>query len=198
MEGKGWGRAVRRADRTGRRAALTATLGGLLCAVFCALPPVAAADAPRENSWDELMPKGWDPMGGIKRPPGLGLMNDADPRVLEMMRELREIWDTAPTRDDLDGKPFRLSGYVVPLEQVKGELKEFLLVPYFGACIHTPPPPANQVVHVFPAKGQKGLRSMDVVTVQGSLRSVRGDSALGASGYRMDAAAVEAYKPPAR
>lgn len=180
-----------------RRRALLAGAGVWVIGSVAWAPLAVAADGARENSWDELVPKGWDPMAGIKRPPGLGLMNDADPRVLEMMRELREVWDTAPTRDDLDGKPFRLSGYVVPLEQVKGELKEFLLVPYFGACIHTPPPPANQVVHVFPAKGLKGVRSMDVVTVKGHLRAARGDSAMGASGYRIEAAVVDPYVAPA-
>ncbi|MGF1457051.1 MAG: DUF3299 domain-containing protein, partial [Alphaproteobacteria bacterium] len=50
---------------------------------------------------------------------------------------------------DLDGKTIRIPGYVVPLTAVEGnEYKEFLLVPYFGACIHTPPPPPNQILYV--------------------------------------------------
>ena len=179
--------------------ALMAALPILSLGLAAGATGAAAAEGARENTWEELVPPGWDPMAGIKRPAGLGMMNDGDPRVLEMMRELREVWDAAPTRDDLDGKPFRLSGYVVPLEQLKGEVKEFLLVPYFGACIHTPPPPANQIVHVFPAKAAKGLRTMDVVTVRGTLRALRGDSAMGVSGYRIEAAAVEAYvAPPAK
>jgi len=154
-----------------------------------------AAGAPRENTWEELVPPGWDPMAGIKKPATLGMMSDADPRVLDMMRNLREIWDNAPTRPELDGKPFRLSGYVVPLDQMKGEVREFLLVPYFGACIHTPPPPANQIVHVFASRGGKGLRTMDVVTVQGTLQAKRGDTVMGASGYRILEATVEPYVP---
>ncbi len=157
------------------------------------------AQAPKENRWEELMPKDWDPMAGFKAPPGgIGLLDDSDPRVFDLMRELRTAWDNAPTRAELDGQAFRLSGYLVPLEQVRGEIKEFLLVPYFGACIHSPPPPANQIVHVLPARGAKGLRSMDAVTVQGTLRIARSDTAMGASGYRLDAASVEPYKPPPR
>jgi hypothetical protein len=65
-------------------------------------------------------------------------------------------------------------------------------VPYFGACIHTPPPPANQIVHVLPKAGMK-LKSMDVVWVDGTLKAQRGDSYMGVSGYRMDAEAVTPY-----
>lgn len=174
-----------------RRALLT-----LGAAVLCA-PSTPAADA-RDLPWDELVPRGWDPMAGFKRPPNMGLMSDADPRMQELMRELRESWDQAPTRPELDGKAVQINGYLVPLEQAKGEVREFLLVPYFGACIHTPPPPANQIVHVLPTKPAKGLRAMEVVTVRGTLRVTRSDTAMGASGYRIDGAAVEVYTPPDR
>lgn len=50
--------------------------------------------------------------------------------------------------DELDGRHVRLPGYVVPLEFSDSRITEFLLVPWLGACIHTPPPPANQIVHV--------------------------------------------------
>ena len=159
----------------------------------------AHAQAPRENRWAELVPPGWDPMAGLKAPPAeIGMLGDSDPRVLEMMDRLRAAWDQAPTRNELDRQRFRLSGYVVPLEQVRGEVTEFLLVPYFGACIHSPPPPANQIVHVTPPKGVKGLRTMDVVTVQGLLRVARNDSPMGVSGYRIEGAAVEPYVEPPR
>jgi hypothetical protein len=64
--------------------------------------------------------------------------------------EIMEKRETAATavNEDLVGKTVRLPGYVLPL-QIKGKKAiEFLLVPTVGACIHTPPPPANQVVHV--------------------------------------------------
>ncbi|WP_295639484.1 DUF3299 domain-containing protein [uncultured Methylibium sp.] len=159
--------------------------------------PGLAADV-RDLPWEELVPKGWDPMAGFKRPPNMGLMSDADPRMQELMRALRESWDQAPTRPELDGKAVQISGYLVPLEQARGEVSEFLLVPYFGACIHTPPPPANQIVHVLPARPAKGLRAMEVVTVRGKLSVARSDSAMGVSAYRIDGAAVEICTPPDR
>jgi hypothetical protein len=151
---------------------------------------------PREIKWDDLVPKGWDPMQGFKGG-NLGALNDADPQAADMLKQMRAAWDAAPTVSALDGQNVKIPGYVVPLEEVRGELKEFLLVPYFGACIHTPPPPANQIVLVVPQGGAK-FQAMDTVWVSGTLRAARADSAMGASGYRLESAAVEKYVVPAR
>ena len=48
----------------------------------------------------------------------------------------------------LDGALIRMPGYLLPLEFSGKKVSEFLLVPWVGACIHTPPPPPNQIVHV--------------------------------------------------
>lgn len=57
------------------------------------------------------------------------------------------------TNDALDGKQVRIPGYLLPLEFKDKKVTEFLLVPWVGACIHTPPPPPNQIVHVKLDKG---------------------------------------------
>lgn len=44
-------------------------------------------------------------------------------------------------RQDLDGKEITIAGFVIPLEGTESNITEFLLVPFFGACIHVPPPP---------------------------------------------------------
>ena len=150
----------------------------------------------RTATWEELVPKGWNPVAN--QDPKLGLLPDSDPKVLQMMRELREVWDNAPTVPALAGAAIKLPGYVVPLEESKAGLKEFLLVPYFGACIHTPPPPANQIVHVVVDTPVKGFRSMDTVWVSGTLSTRRADSPMGTSGYGLSAARVERYVAPAR
>jgi hypothetical protein len=160
--------------------------------------PPSHPDTPhiyRELQWKELVPQGWDP---LKRFRGIPLteMNDSDPRVAELQRQMREAWDNAPTVYRMDGVNAKLSGYVVPLEVSSGNLKEFLLVPYFGACIHTPPPPANQIVHVVLSQPVKGIHTMDAVLVSGVLRTARKVSLMGMSGYAMDTAFVEPYLPP--
>ena len=153
---------------------------------------LAQAAAPREVQWSVLVPKGWNPIELLKK---------ASPQALddspESMRALREIWDNAPTNPEINGANVKIPGYVVPLDSSAAGMKEFLLVPYFGACIHTPPPPANQIVHVLVDKPAK-LRAMDVVWVSGVIKAARTDSAMGASGYRIEAAGLEPFVPRAK
>ncbi|WP_193140985.1 DUF3299 domain-containing protein [Meridianimarinicoccus sp. MJW13] len=66
--------------------------------------------------------------------------------------EKREAAASA-VNEALVGKNIRMPGYVLPLEFKDRKAVEFLLVPTIGACIHTPPPPANQVVHVVYPEG---------------------------------------------
>ena len=157
-----------------------------------AAAPAAKAGAFREIKWDELVPRNWDPMKDLK---GLDLsaLNDADPRANEMLKKMRQVWDNAPANPALDGQAVRIPGYVVPLEEGPDGPKEFLLVPYFGACIHSPPPPANQIIHVLPRSVPKGVRSMDPVWISGTLVREKTDSYMGAAGYRMQAQLVEPY-----
>ena len=97
--------------------------------------PAARPGAFREIRWDELVPKDWDPMKGISDP-NLGMLGDTDPKVMEMMRRMREAWDNAPTVARLDGAAIKLPGYLVPLDESKAGIAEFLLVPYFLSLIH--------------------------------------------------------------
>ena len=172
--------------------ALLVLTGGSALAQAAPKGAATAAHTFREITWDELVPKDWDPLKQFKDM-NFGVLNDADPRAAEMLKKMREVWDNAPVNDTLDGQSIRIPGYIVPLEESKAGMKEFLLVPYFGACIHTPPPPSNQIIHVLPARAPKNLHSMDTVWVNGRLKAFRSDTFMGASGYRMDAAAIEPY-----
>jgi hypothetical protein len=77
-------------------------------------------------------------------------------------------------------------------------MREFLLVPYFGACIHTPPPPANQIIHVTSATPIKGFRTMDAMWASGTLRTAISDTAMGNSGYRMELEVAAPYREQGR
>lgn len=178
-------------------AASLGTATGFVCteaaAATPAPPKAPASQAPiREIKWDELVPKGWDPTKSF-RTRSAGIVSDADPRAWKLMKEFRVVLDNAPLVDSLEGAVIKIPGYVVPLETVRSELKEFLLVPYFGACIHTPPPPANQVILVHPDKAVAGFHTMDTVWVRGTLHAIRQESFAGTSGYTVDAVAVERY-----
>ena len=161
-------------------------------------PPVAGKPGTaRTIAWDQLVPADWDPFKDFK---GVDLqrMNDGDPRATQMLRRMREIWDNAPTNAQLVGQTVRIPGFVVPLEDGKEGLKEFLLVPYFGACIHSPPPPANQIIHVLAKTPAKGLRSMDTVWITGPLATQRTDSFMGTAGYRIEAQEIAPYEDKPR
>ena len=71
--------------------------------------------------------------------------------------------------EQLLGKLVRLPGYVLPLEVKDYKAVEFLLVPTVGACIHTPPPPANQLVHVRYPQGLEVKGMYQPVWIQGHL-----------------------------
>ena len=178
-------------------ACATLLLGAVVVVAAEASKAAPAGKAAVTTRWEDLIPKEWDPTKPF-RDLKLEMLRDSDPRVLQLMRDLRATWDNAPTNPRLDGTPVRLPGYVVPLEVVQGDLREFLLVPYFGACIHTPPPPANQIVHVKVGQPLQGLRMMDAVWVNGTLRTERQDSVMGVSGYAIEGAVIERYTPGPR
>jgi hypothetical protein len=117
----------------------------------------------------------------------------------------RQMRKTA-LNEELNGKRVRLGGYLLPLEQTGKEIREFLLVPYVGACIHVPPPSPNQIVHGISEKPI--TYAMDdmfkPVAATGRLRAKSGRKNLflrdGASdveiGYVMEVEAVEKYTKP--
>jgi hypothetical protein len=162
----------------------------------------SAAQSYREIDWLALVPKDWNPHERLKDK-NVAILNardklkDDDELAKQWLRELREVLDTAPAVDAMDGEFVKLPGYVVPLEETGDGLKEFLLVPYFGACIHTPPPPANQIVHVVASGAVKGIRAMDAVWVKGRLKTLRRDTSMGVSGYALAADSIEPYRKSA-
>ncbi len=152
-----------------------------------------AAASYRETSWDDLLPKGWDPMAAFKHL-DLSKLKDGDPRADEALLNLRQAWDAAPANEAMNGATIRIAGFLVPLEWGDKKLKEFLLVPYFGACIHAPPPPANQIIHVIAEPPAKGMQAMEPVWVEGTLAIALSDTDMGRSSYRMKARSVSKYK----
>jgi hypothetical protein len=151
-------------------------------------PPAGVADL----EWEALMPQGWnarDAMKGVD----LASLSDNDPRANELMAKLRAEMDRAPVVKSLDGKRVRIAGFTVTLERNDKGITEFLLVPYFGACIHTPPPPANQIVHVLAGTPVPPEKAIFPVWVTGTLKTVAAVTAEGAAGYRIVEAQVEEY-----
>jgi hypothetical protein len=165
----------------------TNPLGGKPATAVQATPGQA-----REIAWAELVPKDWNPMQAYKDI-DFSKLDDSDPRANEILMKMQAASDDAPSNPAMNGVDVRIPGFIVPLEEVKGEVTEFLLVPYFGACIHSPPPPANQILHIKPQHGAR-FRAMDTVWVTGRLETVRNASMMGVSGYSMAAQSVTKYR----
>jgi hypothetical protein len=160
-------------------------------------PSAADSAAPgfEPLQWAALIPDDWDPTDNLRRvSESQSSLSDRDPKARVLFASMREVLDSAPGRPALHGRKVRIPGYVVPLEQQAEGLMEFLLVPYFGACIHTPPPPANQIIHVILRQPVPGLRAMDAVWVKGTISVARHDNAVAVSSYRMQSAAAEPYE----
>ena len=147
-----------------------------------------------ELDWDALIPEGWRP-GEVMGEYDNGDLSDDDPRAQELMAKLRELWREAPVVHEYDGKVVKLPGFIVPVDMDAKSISEFLLVPYYGACIHVPPPPANQTVHVVTDKdGAYEGKLFDTVWVTGKISVVSLSIDLGDAGYRIDATHVEPYE----
>lgn len=117
------------------------------------------------------------------------------------IRELRRQRARAVV-EDLNGQQIRMPGYALPLEYSDKKIAEFLLVPWVGACIHTPPPPPNQIVYVKLAQGIENAGWFTPVWVTGemvvkaakkNLFLVDGSSGIDV-GYTLQASQVEPYR----
>lgn len=117
--------------------------------------------------------------------------------IAQKDRRLAQSVNTA-----LDDQLVRMPGYLLPLEFSGKQVTEFLLVPWVGACIHTPPPPPNQIVHVKAVKpvGNIGLFAPIWVTGRMAARPTRTNlylvdgSADISVGYSLEATRVEPYE----
>ncbi len=94
---------------------------------------------------------------------------------------------------ELNGQTVKLPGFIVPLEGDETRVTEFLLVPYFGACVHVPPPPTNQMIYV---KYEQGLPIdiiWDAVWVTGKLSTNSFTIDEFSTGYSMEATLANPY-----
>ncbi|MBD1568069.1 DUF3299 domain-containing protein [Aliivibrio sp. S10_S31] len=105
---------------------------------------------------------------------------------------------------EYDGKKVRMPGFIVPIEFDGLKTTEFLLVPVAGACIHMPPPPANQIVRVSYPEGFTVQNVQYPVWIEGDFHSkkvteevflVDGQSDI-TMGYEMNASLIEDYYEP--
>ena len=97
-------------------------------------------------------------------------------------------------RPEMDGKAIRIPGFIVPLEfNSEQTITEFFLVPYFGACLHMPPPAPNQIIYVKHPEGIQLNALYDPFWITGVLRASLVENDLAAAAYVVEMADYEPY-----
>lgn len=173
----------------------------LLIVLVLIAPPIAAgaeAGDAREITWDDLMPDDWrpfDPYTDLSEEQ-LNQLYEGSPLEQQLIQKYIEVQSSAPVVGELDGQRVRIPGYIVPLDFSGTDLTEFLLVPYFGACIHVPPPPSNQIVYVKAEEPFKEGAMFVPVWVTGTISTDAHQNEVGDAGYTIAATHIEKYKLP--
>ncbi|MGG5290342.1 DUF3299 domain-containing protein [Pseudomonas shirazensis] len=165
----------------------------LMVLVLLCTSPVWAAE-PRELDWPALIPEG-APVEAPQLAPLHDLSQIGNALAAESAPPAPQQSANAPVVQALDNQQIKLPGYIVPLEvSEEGRTTEFLLVPYYGACIHVPPPPSNQIVHIF---SEMGVRVEDLYQpywIEGRMQVKASSSELADAGYQMEAEKIYAYE----
>ena len=160
-------------------------LGGLGLGLVGSMAGRVAAQDARELVWEDLLPVGV---------PYSEIIGDGD--YDEVNDTWRPIFDENATKvvTSLDGQRVRLPGYIVPLQYSGDGVTVFILAPYAGACIHVPPPPANQLVYVTTAAPYPNEGIFDAVWVTGTIQAQASTTDLAQIGYAMVADDIELYE----
>jgi uncharacterized protein len=167
----------------------------MLSLLWCSAASAAKGEV-RELQWDDLMPKDWvpfDPWNDLDQSQ-IQKLTDGSAEEQRLMREYIQAKSSAPVVAELDGQRVKLPGYVVPLDFDGTEVSEFLLVPYFGACIHVPPPPSNQIVYVKSGKPYTIDGMFTAVWVTGTLTTKPVLNVVGDAGYTLTATKIEPFE----
>lgn len=174
------------ADALDRRRLLALVAAGALGPHLTA-GVAAANDEPVTIGWADLVPTN-DELGTFYSTlKELGLLN------IGQNQSMWAVQPPAAMTEKYNDKLVRIPGYIVPLGFVGSAVTEGLLVPYVGACIHVPPPPANQIVFIRLKEMQDQASLWDPVWATGAFSSQAVETELADVGYMMVDATLEAY-----
>ena len=156
-----------------------------LCALLAGAHDAHAGSAVVNIEWDDLVPK----QGGLPVHPqrARGVIQHGQLSNIPGRQAATKL-----TRQ-FDGKRVRIGGYLVPLDFEMGSSKEFLLAPFVGACIHVPPPPANQLILVSSRDPYILKRLSDPVYVTGDFSASLAKTKIAEIGYVMRSARIAPF-----
>jgi len=186
-------------------------LWGTLCAavlLWVLAPAFAATEREyRTVEWEELIPPAdlevlMNPPDYIESIEDGSALDKLDPEGNvsgafadnEAAQRYEAALQSTAVREEFNGARIRIPGFIVPLAFDETRMiSEFFLVPYFGACLHSPPPPPNQIIYgAFPG----GISLDDIYYpfwLEGTLSIGIEETELGTAAYRMTVDSVVEY-----
>ena len=156
-----------------------------LAAAGAVVPPrMALANSAREITWDDLIP------------PGVPYSQIIGEGVMDERNDIwRPVFDSNATKLNpaLDVAYIKMPGFIIPIDLTTAGVSSFVLVPYMGACIHTPPPPPNQLVFVTTITPWPSDNLWDAVWVTGRMQHEIQTTEVADTGYVLEAEFMEVY-----
>lgn len=146
-------------------------------------PQIARAKDYIDLEWADLVPEGQAAM-----PPELQGLIEHDQAPLSSQQP-----ESDGVRTEWNGKVVRLPGYIVPIDYSGSGVTAFILVPFVGACVHVPPPPANQLVFVTTQVPYESSGLFEAVNVIGMFGVASMSTQIAEIGYALSADRIEPF-----
>lgn len=160
------------------RRSVLAAMATLACA-----PRLAFAEEFIDLDWADLLPEGQQVI-----PPAIQALIDHDGPDMSRAQP-----PSQGVRTDWNGEIVRLPGFVLPIDYSGTGVTAFILVPFVGACVHVPPPPANQLVFVTTAEPYQSSGLFEPVNVIGMFGTASTSTQLADIAYALSADRIEPF-----
>ncbi|MDA8747757.1 DUF3299 domain-containing protein [Litoreibacter sp.] len=160
-----------------------ALLAGIAASTL--VPSIARAEDLIELDWEDLLPENQSSIPYALR----SLLPHDESAPLSSQQPA-----SSGVRGDWNGKTVRLPGFIVPIDYSGSGVTAFILVPYVGACVHVPPPPANQLVFVTTPTPYESDGMFEAVNVTGTFGVSSLRTHLADTGYALSADKIEPYR----
>ena len=152
-------------------------------AALAACPAALRAEEVVDLEWEDLLPRGQTTIPKTLRgvlPHDQGDLAASQPQ-------------STGVRTDWNGRIVRLPGFIVPIDYRGTGVSAFILVPYVGACVHVPPPPANQLVFVTTGDPYESKGLFEAVNVTGLFGTASTSTQVAEIGYALSAEKIEPF-----
>jgi hypothetical protein len=165
---------------------------------------VLSTPAFMEAEWTDLLPE--DDLDALLNPPSyLDEIVDGSAEDILSNTLKSEVTDSGDDRYQqalistnvksiVNNAPIKIPAFIVPLEFDDDQnVTQFFMVPFFGACLHLPPPPPNQTIFVNYPQGLKLESLYDAYWISGIIKTSLVENDTATAAYSMEMHAFELY-----